>query len=300
MEQARLDQLLEDLDVRIDAFAICEIGRHHSLRCSPCEEVVVHFVLQGEGFLECEHGRFALQGGTIILVPRRFPKLLTGTGPIEQIVNADQACPLSDGIVSFRALSETADLVLGCAVLSAGVSGTFAIFDHIREPVFEQSGDPILHALFAAMLHELRAPGIGTRGFVSALMKQIIILLARPSKERPARVLLAFDGLQLAGAVAAVLRNPQHTHTIETMSNAAGMSRSRFHHHFATTYSCTPRAFVQSMRLASAAKMLTSSELPVKSIAASVGYASRSHFSRAFNAKYGVDPSAYRRIQGAE
>jgi AraC-like DNA-binding protein len=32
----------------------------------------------------------------------------------------------------------------------------------------------------------------------------------------------------------------------------------------------------------------------VKSIAASVGYASRSHFSRAFQAKFGIDPSSFR------
>jgi AraC-like DNA-binding protein len=40
--------------------------------------------------------------------------------------------------------------------------------------------------------------------------------------------------------------------------------------------------------------MLKGSDLPVKSIAASVGYASRSHFSRAFQAKFGIDPSAFR------
>ena len=34
--------------------------------------------------------------------------------------------------------------------------------------------------------------------------------------------------------------------------------------------------------------------MPVKVIAASVGYTSRSYFSHAFKAAYGVDPSAYR------
>ena len=35
--------------------------------------------------------------------------------------------------------------------------------------------------------------------------------------------------------------------------------------------------------------------MPVKVIAASVGYASRSHFSHAFSAAYGIDPTAFRR-----
>jgi AraC-like DNA-binding protein len=77
------------------------------------------------------------------------------------------------------------------------------------------------------------------------------------------------------------------------------MSRSRFSHHFSLAYDCTPKAFVQAARLATAARLLKGSDLPVKSIAASVGYASRSHFSRAFQAKFGVDPSAFRQSTNA-
>ena len=40
--------------------------------------------------------------------------------------------------------------------------------------------------------------------------------------------------------------------------------------------------------------MLGTCALPVKTVAARVGYASRSHFSRAFKAAYGVDPTAFR------
>ncbi len=43
-----------------------------------------------------------------------------------------------------------------------------------------------------------------------------------------------------------------------------------------------------------AAKLLTTSPMPVKVIAESVGYASRSYFSHAFKAAYGCDPSTYR------
>jgi transcriptional regulator GlxA family with amidase domain len=46
--------------------------------------------------------------------------------------------------------------------------------------------------------------------------------------------------------------------------------------------------------------MLAGSDLPVKSIAAAVGYASRSHFSRAFAARFGDDPSRYRHNQDLE
>jgi len=49
------------------------------------------------------------------------------------------------------------------------------------------------------------------------------------------------------------------------------------------------------------AELLRSTKLPVKLIAASIGFASRSHFSRAFASAYGADPSRFRseRAQGS-
>ena len=57
--------------------------------------------------------------------------------------------------------------------------------------------------------------------------------------------------------------------------------------------------FVAKTRLHHAAELLRGTDLPVKAIAASIGFASRSHFSRAFRAAYGRDPRAYRRLSPA-
>jgi transcriptional regulator GlxA family with amidase domain len=144
------------------------------------------------------------------------------------------------------------------------------------------------------MLGELSHPRLGTRAFVSALMKQIIIVLMRSPHDQGTPSLLPIVNGKLAGAVAAVLQRPQDVHTVESLAAKAGMSRARFSHHFSGAYQCSPKAFVHSVRLASAARLLKASSLPVKLVAASVGFASRSHFSRAFHARYGMDPSAFR------
>ena len=143
------------------------------------------------------------------------------------------------------------------------------------------------------MFDELRNPRLGTRAFVSALMKQVLIVLLRSQPDRDSSILL-MSGTRLAGVVAAILDRPQDNHTVDSLAAIAGMSRSRFSHHFTLAYDLSPKCFVQTARLASAARMLEGTDLPVKSIAASVGFASRSHFSRAFQAKFGLDPSAFR------
>jgi AraC-like DNA-binding protein len=182
----------------------------------------------------------------------------------------------------FAACDAKPDLVLGCAELSTSVGGELPLFDQAKRPIIEHSDDPILRALFTTMFQELRYPQLGTHAFVSALMKQVLILLLRSQPDNDSSILL-MSGTQLAGVVAAILDRPEDNHTVDSLAAIAGMSRSRFSHHFTLAYDMSPRTFVQTARLASAA------------VAASVGYASRSHFSRAFQTKFGVDPSAYRR-----
>jgi transcriptional regulator GlxA family with amidase domain len=130
-------------------------------------------------------------------------------------------------------------------------------------------------------------------------MKQVLIVLLRSQPNKDSSVLL-MSGARLAGVVAAILDRPQENHTVESLAAIAGMSRSRFSHHFTLAYDVSPKEFVQTARLASAARMLKGSNLPVKSIAASVGYMSRSHFSRAFQSKFGMDPSAFRLQRASE
>lgn len=53
-------------------------------------------------------------------------------------------------------------------------------------------------------------------------------------------------------------------------------------------------AFYRRMRLEKAEELLTQSALPLAQIAQSTGFASRSHFSRAFRAQFGTTPAARR------
>ncbi len=297
---AEIDQFLEAVDIRVEAFGVCEIGRHYSLRCTPFQSVIVHFVLSGEGIMECSHGRFPLTAGTAVVVPKMLAKTLSGTGAIEHVEDAHPDCTLSDGLVRFGARNGQADLVLGCAELSSSVGGELPLFDQAKRPIIEHSDDPLLRALFTTMFDELRNPRLGTRAFVSALMKQVLIVLLRSQPNDESSILLMSSGARLAGVVAAILDRPQDHHTVDSLAAIAGMSRSRFSHHFTLAYDVTPKAFVQTARLTSAARLLKGSDLPVKSIAASLGYASRSHFSRAFQAKFGLDPSTFRQLKADE
>src|SRR3990170_554828 len=138
-QTSKIDQFLEAVEIRVEAFGVCEIGRQFSLRCEPFNSVVVHFVLSGEGFLECRHGRYPLKQGTAIVVPKMLPKKLSGVGPVHQIRDAKADCTLQDGLVRFGASDGEVDLVLGCAELSSPVGGDLPLFDQAKRPIIEQS-----------------------------------------------------------------------------------------------------------------------------------------------------------------
>lgn len=293
----KLETLLDLLDVKMNAFAICEIGSGCSLRCDPLDMIVVHFVLQGRGTIEWAHGSIPVRPGMMIIVPRRLPKRINGPGPIAKTVDAAEVCPMADGMLRFRACGNNADLILGCGSVLATTGDGRDVLDGLAEPLAVQVDDEALPLLFKALLAELSMAGVGTRAVVGAMMKQIMLLLLRSHLMREGSDSPLYPELadeRLVRAVSAMIATPKAGHTLESLARIAGMSRSRFGHHFEAAYGKSPMHFLQHERLEKAARMLQTTALPIKSVASEVGYASRSHFSRTFRSKFGVDPSQFR------
>ena len=63
---------------------------------------------------------------------------------------------------------------------------------------------------------------------------------------------------------------------------------------FADALAQPPIEYLKSLRLSRAAALLRRTDLPIKAVASRVGYSSRSSFTRAFIARYGVAPHEFR------
>ena len=72
------------------------------------------------------------------------------------------------------------------------------------------------------------------------------------------------------------------------------MSRSVFAARFTEAVGHPPIEFLKTLRLDRAAHLLARTDVPVKSVAARAGYSSRSSFTRAFLARYGLGPARFR------
>jgi AraC-like DNA-binding protein len=293
------EQMIETFDYGLESFAVCEIGQGWRLTSPPFEGVFVHFVLQGEGVLEFRGAHTKLRKNEIVVAPKGTSKYIEGTGPILWEVAADDGCALlTDGLVAFRAHVGGPDLVLVSGVLSSP-DGRAVPLDHLLDPVVcSIAGLDTLEANFRALLEELSAPGPGAAIIAECLMKQCFVLLVRDHIGRfgeQSPLFVRASDPRLKKAVAAMFAKPGDSHTVASLAQEAGMSRSPFATLFLEYYRETPVSFLQGVRLRTAARMLRLGMLPVKAIAATVGYASRSHFSKAFKVVYGLDPSKYRR-----
>jgi AraC-like DNA-binding protein len=95
---------------------------------------------------------------------------------------------------------------------------------------------------------------------------------------------------RIARALKAVHEKPLQRCSIETLAEAAGMSRSSFCERFAGLVGCSPLRYQNEWRLNLARDMLLRRDGRVGEIGLRIGYESEAAFSRAYKALFGRSP----------
>ena len=294
-----LDQLLSGLDISVEAFAICEVRREASLVLQDDKSVSVHYVLSGAGVARSLIGPvIPLRPHTVIIAPPGAC-LVVGCDASPQMILPTPTCrPLPGGWEWATVGDGGPGLVMACGAVRATHRQAVGLFDYLRTPLVESvEAEPAFREPFHRLLSELSAPQPGTRLLAQVLMKQCLIVLLRGQCESgEVRVpwLAALEHPLLGKAVGAIVERPEANFTLQSLADLSGMSRATFAQRFREAFGRTAMDFLREVRLRRAADLLCSSDLPVKTIAARVGFASRSHFSRAFKAYAGTDPASYR------
>jgi AraC-like DNA-binding protein len=297
MIDTAIDQILAALAVDVKEFAA-----DSAIEISPLDEIEIHFVLAGTLYLTLADGEpFSVTSGSVALVPPHVKQIMGGSPNASRLFSPAETCsPRSDGLLSFDARRGAPGTVLvACGQIKADVGGSFGPFDGLEVPICcDLSDESLVRIAFGEILHEINRTSLGSRALVGSLMKACLVKALRRHAERngSAKVLPGlFERPSLARALASVVETPSANHTLSDLARTAGMSRSKFAKVFAETVGSPPMEFVARTRLAKARELLMGTDLPVATVAVQVGFASRSHFSRAFRNIFGVDPSRMRR-----
>jgi len=83
--------------------------------------------------------------------------------------------------------------------------------------------------------------------------------------------------------------------SVEALAERACLCPRQFTRRFTSVFQRTPAAFVEDLRLSEAQRRLATRSLTIDGVASSVGFRSADAFRRAFERRFGVTPTAYRR-----
>lgn len=164
--------------------------------------------------------------------------------------------------------------------------------------LLDMTGLELLRTVSGDLLNESASGAPGSMSIVDCIVKRLFTVLLRAypdicrSNHKSPGQKRHHD--QVSKAYGVMLGNLEFPHTLETLADVAGMSRSNFHQHFSRAYGVPPIALLKSLRLSNAKDLLRDTNLPIKVISAGVGYKSRSYFTQAFKAAFGVDPTSFR------
>ncbi len=296
-----VDRLLANMEIGVGAFNLCDVRLGHQLTFNAPATASVHYCLAGHGEIRLRDGPvIAMRQHSFALLP---PKVVHSIGAND---HEERSLPhrlvtvpgFYESVPTIQAGDGDLGILSACGEIGSQGKEMPDLFAHLDKPLVEHFDvEDRLQDRFIHLLAESARPGVGTRALTEALLKQCLILLLRRHLERgevavPWMTALTNPGL--SRALQAMLERPSERFTVETLARLAGMSRSAFAARFTQAFGRTPMNLLKSTRLRRARELLVTTDLSVAQIARNVGFSSRSNFSQAFRATYGVDPRSFR------
>lgn len=131
-----------------------------------------------------------------------------------------------------------------------------------------------------------------------AVARELVVYLKRPGGQEQYSEPLKFQASAtdpLADLVTWMAGHLSQDLSVEALAARACLGARHFSRRFKEAFGTTPAAFVEELRLGEARERLTKPNQNIESVAASVGFKSADAFRRAFERRYGITPSSYRK-----
>lgn len=299
-----IDRLLANLSVRVEPFVLCQLSSGWRMHLPGLPNVTLHYVLKGSGAIRGPDGKsHPISRSRLVVVPPLALHVLE-TGP--KIYDEFRiTTPLAGPPMHTITAGPTAapDLIIACGVIDVRYGRSLGLFDRLREVlVVDLSGIAQVEAAFEGIFAEQSQAVAGSDTMTGALMTQCLVHMFRrlPHEGRHAVPwLMALKDRRLARAIDMILEDPAAEHSVESLAETASMSRSTFAEHFTAAFGHSPMSFVHHIRMQRAVELLEIEGLSVDQVSMRVGFASRSHFSRAFKKHTGTSPVLFRHAANA-
>lgn len=92
-----------------------------------------------------------------------------------------------------------------------------------------------------------------------------------------------------------IIKNPAKEYSLDQLSFTSGLTKSKLQEGFKYLYKKTVTEYIRNVRLESARDMLKNTDLNISQIVYSIGFSSRSYFSKIFKERYGITPNQFKK-----
>lgn len=189
-----------------------------------------------------------------------------------------------------KALVETA------ARLQLYRTGSQLLFRNALGPITD---DAQLRQLLGQLAQELANAAPGWHEVIAALVNQLTIHLLRShvNLQRSEEIELSRVGIvdrRLRRAIEFMHDNCARELSLHEIADAAYLSQFHFTRLFKKLTGTTPHAYLASLRVERARRLLAETDLPLAEVGARIGYESQSHFTKVFREATGLTPRAFR------
>jgi AraC family transcriptional activator of mtrCDE len=271
---------------------------------TPPNHLPYHIILAGHAELELDGKTSALVPGDVLLFPYGDAHILRST-----TAGIDGQRPMLENrrrphgrvtLIEHGGDGPALDMLCGAFQLSGATDALWTGLPKVLH-VRTEHRDALL-GLIQVLRDEAARPLPGGGTVVESVTGAMFTLILR-SMTASGQLQLGILGMlahpKMAQVVDAVLKDPAHAWTLQSMAEVAHTSRASFARHFSEISGMTPMDWVNGVRLGVAAQSLRAGRLSAGRAAELAGYASEAAFARAFKTRYGTPPAAYGRLHAA-
>ena len=286
-----LTELFRDAGLHGRVLELRTVPAEQALRF-PCDRSVgFHVVLRGEVFVHTDRAAAPLRlaAGDVAFMGRGCTHLLAAHEGLEGLPVAT----IGTGV----AKAEATDSERGGAGARV-VSGAYQLWHTPVHPFFAELPDwhvirrvesprlEPLGLLVALLAEEARDDALGRDTVVQGLLDALFVRLVRAIVEREAGGVPgwahAVADPHVRRAVERMHADPAAPWSVDTLAREAGLARTAFATRFRDTMRVTPLAYLRSVRLQRAMRLLVEEELTLDAVATRIGYGDAFAFSKAF------------------
>ena len=291
-----LDEVLKTLRLNANVFLHAEFCENWVVNIEALNyKVCFHVIARGDCWLHVPDSiePRALHAGDLLICPHNARRLITNS-PEHPAEDVPRNTPkTSDGS------TPSTSLICGyCEFLQYYWNPILeALPEYLVIPHVDSSSSR-LATIINLMTIETENSNVGSNAVIDRLSDILFIEAIRTyihSHEDNHGYIAALKEPRLSKALISFHKQPTQNWTVQTLSEAAGMSRSGFAELFKSVVSMSPMEYVTGWRMQYAYDLLTSSTKSVIQIAEECSYQSEAAFRKVFKRQFDIGPGAVRR-----